>query len=392
MDEVPAVGSGPSVLHLIDSLAPGGAERSLVDLAPHLLAAGLRLEVAVLHDRPGLGPELARHDVSISVVSGDSRRAWLAGMMALIRGHRPDLVHTTLFDSDVVGRTAAALMRVPVVSSLVSTPYGREHATESGVSRVRLRAAQALDATTARAARRFHAVSREVAGAYEARLRLRPGRVDVIPDGRDLARIGTPSIERRRATRVTLGVDPDTPMVLAVARQEPAKGLDVLLRAVPLLRTLQPAVQVLVAGPEGRATAVLTRLATDLDLVSSVRFLGHREDVADLLCAADVFALPSRREGLPGAVLEAMALEVPVVASDLASVREAVPDEKYAVLVSPESPAVLAQALADVLGDPAGAHLRVRAARAHFAKHFDVVAVSDAMVNFYRRALDWRLT
>jgi glycosyltransferase involved in cell wall biosynthesis len=374
-----------SVLRVIDSLAPGGAERSLVDLAPHLVAAGVDLDVAVLCDRGGLGPELERCGIPLHVVGGHSRPARVAGMVKLIRRCRPDLVHTILFESDVVGRTAAALLRVPVVSSLTNTPYGPEHAAEAGVRRSRLLAAQGVDAVTARAVRRFHAVSQAAADAYVARLALRPGRIEVIPECRDPAKLGVPSPERRRAARLALGMAPDTPIVLAVGRQEPQKGLDVLLRAVPALHAAVPGTQVLIAAREGRATAELHRLAANLD---QVQFLGGRDDVADLLCAADVMVLPSRREGLPGVVLEAMAMEAPIVASDLRPVREAVPDDRYAILVPPEDPAALAEAMAGALTDRAAAERRVTAARERFTERFDIAAVSRAMVSFYRRAHD----
>ena len=376
-----------SVLRLIDSLAPGGAERSLVDLAPHLVAAGIRLEVAVLHDGPGLRVELERSGVPLTVVEGESRAARVAAMVRLVRRRHPDLVHTTLFESDLVGRTAAALVRLPVVSSLVSTPYGPAHAAEARVRRSRLRAAQGVDAMTARVVRRFHAVSEAAADAYVTRLRLRRERVEVIPDGRDVTKMGPASAERRRTTRTALGVGPEVTVVLAVARQEPPKGLDVLLRAVPALRTALPHAMVLVAGAPGRATDDLVRLTVDLDLGDAVRFLGPRDDVTDLLCAADAFVLPSRREGLPGVVLEAMAMGAPVVATDLPPVREAVPDDRYALLVPPEDPAALAAAVTEVVADRTGAECRVEAARARFAERFEVVAVSRAMVDFYRRAL-----
>ncbi|HWG73761.1 MAG TPA: glycosyltransferase [Acidimicrobiales bacterium] len=372
---------------MIDSLAPGGAERSLVDMAPHLVSAGIRLEVAVLNDRSGLGPELEGIGVPVTVVDGDGRAAWLGAMVRMLRRRRPDVVHTTLFESDIVGRTAAALVRVPVVSSLVNTPYGREHASEAGVGRVRLAGAHAADAATARVVRRFHAVSEPTAAICVARLRLRPDRVEVIPRGRDLARMGPPSQHRRQAARQAVGIASNTPVVLAVGRQEPQKGLDVLVRAVPAVLLEEPSIQVLVAGPEGRATPELRGLVTEVGVGGAIRFLGAREDVPDLLCAADVFVLPSRREGLPGAVLEAMAMEVPIVAADLPTVREAIPDEACGLLVPTGDPAALSRALLRVLADRSGARRRVDVARQRFADRFDIVSVSRAMVRFYETAL-----
>jgi len=96
--------------------------------------------------------------------------------------------------------------------------------------------------------------------------------------------------------------------------------------------------------------------------------------------------LPSRREGLPGAVVEAMAMQVPIVASDLPEVREVV-DDSTAILVPPESPERLARAIASVLRDRNGAASRAEAARQRFLEHFTVQNTARQMVEFYERAL-----
>jgi glycosyltransferase involved in cell wall biosynthesis len=176
-------------------------------------------------------------------------------------------------------------------------------------------------------------------------------------------------------------------VVLAVARQEPQKGLDILIKAFPIVLDRNPHARLFIAGREGRATATLAQLRADLRVEPYVHFLGERGDIADLLCAADAFVLPSRREGLPGSILEAMAMRAPVVASDLPTVREVVPDDRFAVLVRPEDPLELGKALTSVLADRAGATRRAVAARARFERQFDIAAVSRAMVSFYGRAL-----
>lgn len=377
----------PSVLYLIDSLAPGGAERSLVDMAPGIVSEGVSIEVAVLHDRPGLAPELAGAGIRVHVVGGGSRVAWLNGFIHLLRSRRPDLVHTTLFESDLVGRTAAAATRIPVVSTLANTPYGPDHAAEAGVSRVRLGGARFADAATSRLVSRFHAVSESAADAYVRRLGIPRSKIEVIYRGRSLARMGSPSSERRQQVRARLGIERDTKLLLAVARQEPQKGIDVLLRAVPQIRQFVPGVVVVVAGREGRATPDLERLRSTLPDPDAVRFIGARDDIPDLLCAADLFVLPSHREGLPGSVLEAMAMEVPIVATDLPTTREAVPGDEFALLVTPGDPDQLADAARATLEDIEQSLARTRRSRARFERRFDIDSVGRAMADFYRRAL-----
>lgn len=115
--------------------------------------------------------------------------------------------------------------------------------------------------------------------------------------------------------------------------------------------------------------------------------LGHRNDVADLLCAADVFVLPSRREGIPGVVQEAMALETPIVASDIGPVREAVGTPPSAELVPVGDAAALATAVRGVLSDPASAAKRAIRGRERFETEFDIACIADRMIDFYEKAL-----
>src|SRR5438132_1164237 len=116
------------VLYLIDSLhAGGGAEESLAALAPKLVARGATLDVAYLRERAGLQARLAQAGATVFSLAGWGGRAgWIRRARKLIHIRRPDLIHTTLFESDVVGRVAARMSGLPVVSSLVNVAYGSE--------------------------------------------------------------------------------------------------------------------------------------------------------------------------------------------------------------------------------------------------------------------------
>jgi glycosyltransferase involved in cell wall biosynthesis len=115
--------------------------------------------------------------------------------------------------------------------------------------------------------------------------------------------------------------------------------------------------------------------------------MGVRTDVPDLLCAADVFVLPSRWEGIAGVLLEAMALEAPIVASDLPTTREILSDGVSARLVAPLKPELLARAILDVLADIPSAQSRARTARTRFLDRYTTERVSSEMLDFYRRTL-----
>jgi glycosyltransferase involved in cell wall biosynthesis len=154
----------------------------------------------------------------------------------------------------------------------------------------------------------------------------------------------------------------------------------VLLDAFENVRHVRPDARLVIAGREGGATSALRRVARP-----HVEFLGHRDDVPELLCAADVFAFSSRWEGMPGGLIEAMALEVPIVASEIAPVREVLGDPAPARLVPPGDAVRLAGAILDAIDDPSPADRA--AARARFLQCFTIERVAAEMLRFYERAL-----
>lgn len=376
------------VLYLIDSLAAGGAETSLASMAPELSIRGVCMDVAYLQERSGVAQQLRSAGATLySLAHHHGRPSWIWSVRRLMTELRPDLVHTTLFEADVAGRLAAATTAIPVVSTLANLAYGPEQLTNPHLRRGRVKAAQVVDALTARRVTRFHAISETVAEVMGRRLALDAERIDVVPRGRDPGLLGRRTPARRQAARRQLGVAPETTLVLAAARHEHQKGLDLLIRAWPAVRAAMPRTRLVVAGREGNQSELLRSLARDLGLDDDVRFLGGRSDVGELLCAADAFVLPSRWEGLGSVLVEAMALEAPVVASDLPSVRE-VMGADGARLVVPDDPGALATGLVDALADPTDAERRARGAYHCFLERFTVAQAAEGMVRCYRRALE----
>lgn len=377
------------VLTIIDSLAIGGAEHSLATIAPYLIERGIDLHVAYLTERPGIGPDLEESGVTLHALGGAGGRAG-NGMrtVRLLRSLRPDLVHTTLFDSDIVGRAAASVVRIPVVSSFVTESYGPEHVHNPEYQWWKVRAAQAADAATARLVARFHAVSASSRKLMAARLRLPETSIDVIHRGRDPERLGVRTAERRRAVREELGIGDRDPLVVAAARHYHMKGLDVLVEAFADVLTEAPTGRLLIAGREGPATAELKRIVARHNMGDSVIFVGFRDDLSDLMAAADVFVLPSRAEGSPGVLIEAMALCVPIVATDIPSVREiAVEHPPVAILVPVEDTRAMGDGILRLLEEPERAAALAAGARRRFLKRYTMTSIADQTVAFYRRAL-----
>jgi glycosyltransferase involved in cell wall biosynthesis len=240
---------------------------------------------------------------------------------------------------------------------------------------------------TARLTTRFHAISADVARTMSARLRIPDERLQVVYRGRDPARLGARTAARRARVRSELSIDPDTPVVLSVGRLDRQKGVETTVAAFGIVRSRLPDAVLLIAGRPGNASDAVASAAL---AVPGITMLGHRNDVPDLMCAADVLSFPSRWEGLGGTLIEAMALGLPIVASRIGPVAETIGTVGWP-LVAPDDASALA---AELMGILRGADIEVRraAGRQRFSATFTVDAAADGMVDLYRRTVGDRLT
>ena len=372
------------VVLVIDSLTYGGTEKSVSEMLPAISRRGPDVTVVQLIERGGYSDELRSRGIRVLTAQSPGRLGRIADLRRIIVELGADLVHTQLFEADLVGRTAGALARVPVVSSLVNVGYGPEHGAAPGVRRHRLLLARLADAGTARLVRHFHAVSETVRDTMAERLRIPISHIDVIPRGRIGEQLGRRTLERSRAVRSELGlVREERPIILAVGRQEWQKGIDVLLASLPLV-SAPAGGTVLVAGRDGNQSASLRRLAKSVPNHWDVRFLGARDDVPDLLVAADVLAFPSRWEGLPGTLIEALALETPIVATNIRQNWEVVGGLPGARLVAGDAPRPFADALTRALAEP----VDVAGHRGRFEARYEMEAVATRMRDFYLEAVE----
>lgn len=377
---------GRGICFVLNSLGAGGTERSVADLLPPLRDRGWEPMVAVLAAAPeGLEAEVQAGGFEVARLPSGRPRA-VAALRRLIRARRPALVHTAIFDADVAGRLAAAGTGVPVVTSLINCAYDPARREDPNVRPAVLAAYRAVDAWTARhLTAHFHAVTEGVKQAAVRDLGIDPARVTVVHRGRDRTRLGEWSPERRSAARRRLGIPPDAPVVLAAGRQEYQKGHVDLVAAAAVLAAHHPDLVVLIAGRRGHATCAIEAAVRRSGTGAHVRLLGHRDDIGDLLAAADVVALPSRYEGTAGIVIEAMAMARPVVASDLAALHDVVERDVTGLLVPPADPPALAAAIGRVLADPGLAAALGRAGRAAFEARFTLEASVAGMVGLYER-------
>ena len=374
------------ILFVIDGLGPGGAERSLLEILPRLAGANIESTVAFFYRREESLEALFREqgaDLRFLPQQGVVHR--VAALRRLIRTERPDVVHTALFESDVIGRLASIGQNTVVVSSLVNTPYDPIRLQNCDVNMVKLWAVRVIDASTARyLTTHFHAVSEPVKAAAVKTLHLPADRITVIERGRN-GRFGLPSPERRKQARLKLGLKDSDEVIINVGRQEYQKGQRYLLEAMEGVARRRPLSLLLIAGRRGRQSENLEEIQQRIALNGRVRLLGYREDVPDLLACADLFVFPSLYEGLGGALIEAMALGLPIVASRVPAIESVVEEGKNALLVERASVVPLADAITDLLTDRERARAFGCRSRTIFEERFTLDRCAARMIELYRR-------
>lgn len=380
-------GNTMKIMFVINSLGAGGAERSLSELLPCLERDGVYPTVVCLR-RAGEGVESSSIDRGMDVrfLPAGGWPSQVRHLRAMVVKERPDLVHTTIFEADVAGRVASIATSVPVMTSLVNTSYDPVRLRDPNVRAWKLQAVRRIDGLTARrCTTHFHAISRAVKDAAVRDLKIDPDDVTVVERGRDAERLGKPSPHRRAQARAALGVGQRDLVFTTVGRQEFQKGQWILLEAIGRLVSTHPDVRLLVAGRSGNASPRLRAAMAATSLNGEVRFLGHRDDAPEILAASDVFVFPSLYEGLGGALIEAMALGLPIVASDLSAIREVVEPDGNAVLVPPGSARDLASALEALIGDAGRMKAMGLRSRKIFEERFTLERSAARMLELFQR-------
>ncbi len=374
-------------LFVINSFLAGGAERSLLELLPYFVEHGITPIIACLEYREvGFEEEVREAGFDVRLLPDGGRLTKIRALRKLIKQERPQLVYTSLFDSDVVGRLAAMGIDVPVMTCLANTAYDPERLADPHLRRFRVRLVQAIDSVTARyLTDHFHAISNAVKDSTVETMGVKPDRISVVKRGRNVERLGTATPERRARVRASLGLADDALVAVNVGRQEYQKGQGYLIEAFRHVADELPRARLLIVGRDGHFTARLTDQVADLGLQDVVSFLGHRSDVADILAASDLFVFPSLYEGLGGALIEAIALSLPAVVSDIPALREVVVEGENAILVPPRDVAGLEKAILTLLSD-----LDLRAAygarsRELFEQQFRVEKASRELMELLTR-------
>jgi len=355
--------------YLITDLKVGGVPLHVRRLATRLPAERFRLKVISLADEGPVGAMLQQEGIPVFACgarsSTDLAAVWR--LWRLLRSDPPDVLHTFLFHANVAAR---------IVGPLAGLPTSRIICEIQTVERER-RWHLAADNLTCRLCRCEVGNSpsvvehlRRKAHVPVSRLYCARGAVDV-----DLIASARP------ASRADLGLPADEPVVIWTGRLDPVKGFEEMLGAFRLV-CAQRRARLLLVG-EGAHRPAVEKLIRDKYLSPRVQLLGERSDIPMLLRAADLFLFCSRTEGLPNALLEAMAAGLPIVATGVPGCRDLIVDGETGLLVRAGSAEAIAQGVGTLLDDPGRGLALGKRAKAWVRTRFDVRHLADRWASFY---------
>ena len=357
------------VMLLVTDLERGGTPGRIARMARGLHAESVEVHVGCLAVSGPISADLEQ--AAIATFSCDAAGPRDLSVLGRLGGHvgriRPNLIHATLTHANLAARLMGLRHRIPVIGSTATIEVER---------RWHLMA----ERCTARLDRRHIVNSRAVAKHVQDAFRLPASRIDIVPPS-----IDTPfAPPDRDGARRAMGFAEHEFVVLWSGRFDPVKRLEIVVRCAEIMSDIPS--RFLLAG-DGAIRDEVERCIRLSSAASRVAVLGWRDDLPMLMAAADAFIFPSLTEGMPNAVLEAMAAGLPIVASDIPALRELAGDGQRMALVDSDQPVAYADALRHLAADSELRKNLGHRAEAWAKENLDPAVAVRAVIQIYRKLL-----
>ncbi len=382
-----ARGGPRPVVYVIADMITGGTQTHLLQVFRYLDRTVFRPSLFVLRDGGNLLGEAAAAGVDVRTfgMSGTLRNSrdikGLARMVRAMRELRPAVVHGYLLRGNFYGAVAGRLAGVPAVVTSKRGLHEPAGLAETVSVQISNRLSHAITGNSLEVLE----FTKRVEGSFPAPMSMIPSGIDT--DRFDPRRVGG---WPRGSLREALGIG-KSPVVGTAITFRPRKGFRMLFEAMAEIRVRLPDAQLLIAGademsPEARS------LAENLGLVRAIHLLGRRSDMPEVLSALDVFVLPSESEGMSNAILEAMAMRLPVVATDVGGAREQMEEGRSGFLVGYPDSRALADKVTRLLEDPALRERVGAAARERVVELYSAAGMVGQIEDLYATLLHGKTT
>ncbi len=365
------------VLHVIARLPVGGVEQQLFTVVKHYDRERFTPIVCSLSDKGPIGAEM--ESAGIEVISLGSLRhtfnwATVTTLTRIMRERRVTVVRTHQYHANLYGRLAAIGARVPCIVASVHNTYTRDRKLHRRM----------INHILSRFADRVVAVSESVRQDIIKYDHLPKDKVIVIRNGIDLESFQN---RERSAVRSEFRIMDGVPVVGTVGRLTAQKGQRYLIEAFSQLAPDFPTAVLMVVG-EGPLKGDLQAYAGRLGISDRVIFTGLRRDIPQSLAGMDIFVLPSLWEGMPNALIEAMAAGKAVVTTDFASAREIINSDRLGILVPPQDSSAIARSIASLLRDTTRSRRLGEAARETVRSRFSITRTVETYCSLFIEIMD----
>jgi glycosyltransferase involved in cell wall biosynthesis len=342
------------IFHIIPSLRSGGAERQLVEVVRGTSGDRFSHRVCAFSESDFFSAPIKQAGQEVIELGVGGKRGWFKAarkINSLIAGDPPDIIHSWLFDANIAARLVKLRHRkIPLVTSLQAPDYDPTVIRAGNWPPAKIEMLRWMDKSLAMLTKpHFAACSEFVAGSFRRELGIPLARMSVIYNSVDPSAL-TCGAEEPAAIRGSLGIAKEDFVYLNIGRLDPQKDHSTLLRAFHLSLAATPNAHLVLIG-EGALKNSLADLAASLNIEDRVHLLGKRKDIGACLEMADAYVFPSLFEGLPLALLEAMAKGLPCIASDIEPHREVIENDISGLLVTPASAAELADTMIRIYND-----------------------------------------
>lgn len=359
------------ILVITYKLEVGGAERIAVAIAKGLNKT--KFDPTFCCFKGGvLEKELRDH--GIPVFNLNKSRGFdlsvLTKLLKIIKEKKIDIIHTHSFSPNFWGRLAGIIARVPVIIS-----------TEHSIATVKTRFQKKVDKILVRFSTKIISVSERVKRSLLEEENILPDKILTIYNGIDPMK---PSYDKEAISKKCegLGIDLNKKIIVSIGRLEPPKGYEFLLESAKIVKREFSPVQFVIVG-DGSLKHKLEKLTDDLKLKDTVIFLGHRNDIADILSISDIAVLPSVREGFSVSLLEFMSLGKPIIATDVGGNKEAVINGESGIIVPPRDPIALAEWVLKLIKENKTSEDIGMKARERFNENFTVETMIQKIEKLY---------
>ncbi|HEV7643236.1 MAG TPA: glycosyltransferase [Pyrinomonadaceae bacterium] len=342
------------IFHIIPSLRSGGAERQLVEVVSGTSGNGFSHRVCAFRDSDFFSAPIKQAGQEVLELGVNGKRDWWGAarkINSIITDDPPDIIHSWLFDANIAARLVKLRHRkIPLITSLQAPDYDPKVIRAGNWPPAKIEILRWMDKSLAMLTKpHFVACSEFVAGSFRRELGVPPSRMSVIYNSVDPGALVC-GPEEPAAIRESLGIAKEAFVYLHIGRLDPQKDHSTLLRAFHLSLAAAPDAHLVMIG-EGALKNSLEDLAASLNVEDRVHFLGKRKDIGACLEMANAYVFPSLFEGLPLALLEAMAKGLPCIVSDIEPHREVIENDISGLLVRPASAAELADTMIRIYND-----------------------------------------